>query len=111
CCNGSTMRKCPALFHETTTNVVSCEGYPATSGAAVPPASGGLPGIRAPSPARDCPRRKILRKNACSRLSLLRVKIISMEGVTISVSTVAKARPKTMVDESAIHHWVDGALM
>lgn len=34
---------------------------------------------------------------------------ISIDGVTISVSTVAKARPKTKAEEKAIHHCVEGA--
>ena len=42
-----------------------------------------------------------------SRLS--RVKSISIAGVTTSVSTVEKARPKTMALDSEIHHCVDGA--
>src|SRR5690606_36972124 len=40
-----------------------------------------------------------------------RGKIISMDGVTISVSTVAKDSPKTMGEESDIHHCVEGALI
>ncbi len=34
-----------------------------------------------------------------------------MDGVTISVSTVAKDRPKTMAEDSEIHHCVEGALI
>ena len=31
------------------------------------------------------------------------------DGVTTKVSTVAKARPNTMADDSCVHHWVEGA--
>ena len=34
---------------------------------------------------------------------------ISIDGMMISVSPVAKASPKTMAEDSEIHHWVDGA--
>lgn len=33
----------------------------------------------------------------------------SMDGVTISVSTVAKTNPPAMALDSSVHHWVDGA--
>ena len=44
-------------------------------------------------------------------LRLARVNTISIDGVTTSVSSVAKDRPKTIAEDSEIHHCVDGALI
>ena len=52
---------------------------------------------------------RTLRKKRQTFESFDRPKIINIDGVTISVSTVENARPKTMAFDRMIHHCVDGA--
>src|SRR5690606_12076757 len=70
----------------------------------------GLPeGQLLPGPRR---RRRRPSRCRCSRgVRFARVKIISMDGVAMSVSAVAKDSPKAMAEESDIHHCVEGALI
>ena len=62
-----------------------------------------------PRASRRAPARRLSAARHRWRFSLSWAIAISAAGVTISVSTVAKPRPKTMAVERWIHHCVDGA--
>ena len=79
-----------------------------------PPAAASLPRPWATPPASRrrrpwrsaSPRRRLRRRSRHARTF---TGIISAQGVTTRVSTVAKLSPKTIAVDSPIHHWVDGA--
>src|SRR5690606_32770076 len=116
----------PSLMLRTHNNAQSRPGVPRTALARTEPRySAAFGKVAAGSATASCPvlpevemlpvprrRRRRPSQFRCSPgVHVARVKIISMDGVTISVSTVAKDRPKTMAEESDIHHCVEGALI
>src|SRR6186713_1969665 len=87
-----------------------CVSYSAAFGKAMAGSSGGV-GRAGSSTFLRRRNRRLNQPRRSPFLRTSRVNTISIDGVTISVSTVAKERPNTIAEDSAIHHCVDGALM
>src|SRR5690606_29761131 len=86
-------------------------GNAGTLGAGVSSSAFFVSGVAGTSSFRLKSRASRLRRLAPEALASPRVNTIKAAGVTISVSTVANARPYTIADDSEIHHCVEGALM
>src|SRR4051794_31234898 len=109
-CPGGTMQKAARLFRTALAIQIMRCAYSAAFGKAI---AGSVSTVGASDEISPLPRRnsRLNKPRRAPGLTLARVNTISIDGVTTSVSTVAKDRPKTIAEDSEIHHCVDGALI